>query len=282
MNYKGRQVRLSKVMSNTIMGSQSFGANYSYADYDKFAWLFNHEFGSFADQLYKDFYKKEIENIFGKPSILDLCCGTGQLMQILGEKGYQVTGIDGSLEMLKIAKTNVPFGKFILADIREFDLPPVFDAVVSTYDSLNHLMSLQDLRAAFLNVYKCLVPNGVFLFDLNTSMTYLTQWMGYLEVKESPDYFYINSADYDSKKRLARTKCVVYNLLGKTWQRKEINLCQRCYEISDIESSLMSIGFKGIQTFGLDAKKVLHKYTETDTRAFTKCFKQEDGGGSGI
>ena len=70
--------------------------------------------------------------------------------------------------MIAIARTNAPGASFKTDDARSFGTDGGFHAAVSTYDSLNHVMSLEELGSVFENVYSALAGGGVFAFDLNT------------------------------------------------------------------------------------------------------------------
>lgn len=63
--------------------------------------------------------------------ILDLGCGTGQLTQAIAEAGADVTGLDGSPEMIEAARRRFPNLALVLADAADFDFPERFDAVFS-------------------------------------------------------------------------------------------------------------------------------------------------------
>jgi len=139
-----------------------------YTDYDTFAWTYSKYWG--ADSVRHLFPVLEsllLPHLPSRARILDLCCGTGQLARALAQRGYQVTGIDGSEEMIRLVHINVPDVEFLVEDARTFRLPAIYHAVMSTYDSLNHIMSLEELSRVFRNVYACLQQGGLFLFDLN-------------------------------------------------------------------------------------------------------------------
>jgi SAM-dependent methyltransferase len=74
--------------------------------------------------------------------------------------------------MLHYARENAPQGKFVLEDARSFEFSPTFDAVISTDSSLNHIMSLDELKQVFSNVYAALKNKGIFLFDLGLENRY--------------------------------------------------------------------------------------------------------------
>lgn len=102
-------------------------------------------------------------------TILDLACGTGTMSLLLKNKGYRVTGIDLSEEMLSVAdhkaQGEIPF---IKADMRDFRLEKPVDACVCCLDSLNHLASIEDVEATFKCVCETLRDGGIFIFDVNT------------------------------------------------------------------------------------------------------------------
>lgn len=109
-------------------------------------------------------------------SVVDLGCGTGTLTELLAAKGYDMIGIDNSQEMLQIAmEKRERSGLDILylqQDMREFELYGAVGAVISVCDSLNYLLTEEDLLSTFRLVHNYLYPGGVFVFDFNTVYKY--------------------------------------------------------------------------------------------------------------
>jgi len=239
-----------------------------YTDYDNFAWLYNQEWGVFANNIFP--LLKEIggENLPDKAKILDLCCGTGQLAKILTEKGYQVTGIDGSQEMLCFAQDNAPDAKFIAADARAFKLPPTFNAVFATFDALNHIMTLAELQQVFKNVYQCLASGGIFIFDLTTKHHFEVHCRDYVRITEKPDYFYVMRGDYYEKRRTSDWRCTVFRRQDKTWQRSDVALTQTHYANADVKKALKEAGFKDIRVIASEPGTGPHKPTKNSFRLF--------------
>lgn len=105
--------------------------------------------------------------------VLDLACGTGAVTLPLAELGYDMTGIDLSADMLAVARERAAeAGRgdilWLCQDMRSFELYGTVDATVCCLDSLNYLLTTEDLRKTLRLVHNYLIPDGVFIFDLNT------------------------------------------------------------------------------------------------------------------
>src|SRR5438309_1754506 len=112
-----------------------------FSDYDPFAWIYTNYWGhEFHDEVMPALEKLVLKRLPRQASILDVCCGDGRVTRALMRRGYRVTGLDGSEGMLSYARKRVPKAELLLLDAREFQLPARFDAAISTFDSLNHVM----------------------------------------------------------------------------------------------------------------------------------------------
>ena len=239
-----------------------------YSDYDRFAWVYNKHWGNtFTRQALSVIEKLLLPYIPTKARILDLCCGTGQLTQALIKRGYRVTGIDGSEAMLRFARENAPAGDFIVADARSFKLPAVYHAVVSTFDSLNHIMSLEELTSVFGNVYAALRKGGLFLFDLNTEEGYKIIWNDNFGIVED-DHVYVVRSSYRPDERVARFDTTIF-YLQDGWQRTDLTLLQKCYSEIEVRSALETAGFSDIYVFAYGFEEL----TGESERAFFICRK---------
>lgn len=244
-----------------------------YTDYDKFAWIYNRDFGAYGEQIFPVLRDIAGDKLPDGARILDLCCGSGQLAKVLTEKGYQVTGIDGSAEMLRYARKNAPDTEFINEDARSFKLPSIYDAVFSTFDSLNHILKAAELLRTFKNTCKCLVSGGFFIFDLNTEKHFNTFWKNWKHIKETPDHFYVVHSDYDPEKRLAPWHCIVFQRKDSGWQRSDIFLQEAYYPIAEVKSLLKRAGFTGIKTYAASRERGLHKPNKGSPRIYYYALK---------
>ena len=97
--------------------------------------------------------------------ILDIGCGTGHHVALMGKQGHQVTGVDISDAMVKKAKENYPEENFIKGDAMNSQL---FSA-----NSYTHIFCLyfsiyyfKDKDRFFANCMKWLMPGGFLVVHL--------------------------------------------------------------------------------------------------------------------
>jgi SAM-dependent methyltransferase len=101
----------------------------------------------------------------GAQSVLDLGCGTGRHALLLAERGYRMTGVDLSEEMLKVARASSSGQSFVQGDVRSVRLGKTFDVVLSLFHVMSYQTTNGDLRAALSTVREHLAPGGLFVFD---------------------------------------------------------------------------------------------------------------------
>lgn len=243
-----------------------------YSDYDDFAWMYNRHWGSrFTPGALAVLGELVLPEIPAGAAILDLCCGTGQLANYLSEEGYKVTGIDGSDEMLKYARENAPGVDFMCDDARTFSLSPSFHLVTSFFDSLNHVMSIQELMAVFRNVYSCLLGEGLFIFDLNLEPGFLAQWQGFYGIVED-DHVCLFPQSYDPEKRIARFDATMFRLTDY-WYRSDVTILQKCYTVEEIATAVSETGFFLMDTFEYTLENGRQDLSSDSGRAFFLCEK---------
>lgn len=225
-----------------------------YTDYDAFAWFYNRYWGGFSRQILPVLDRLILAGLAGGARILDLCCGTGHLARLLTERGFRVVGIDGSAEMLAFARQNAPDAHFLLADAREFSGVGPFDAAVSVYDSLNHVMSIEELAKVFRNVHGALLPGGRFVFDLNTEAAFRQRWNSSFGLA-GDDHALVGRSSYDAAQREARMDLTMFRLVEGAWRRADVTLRQRAYSDQEVLDALAGAGFQ--EASALDGERDL-------------------------
>ena len=108
-------------------------------------------------------------------SILELACGTGAITLALARRLVEcggtweqsrVVGIDKSAEMLRIARAKDALPEWVLGDMRSPPVQGVFDLVLCCYNTVQSLLTDNDLVRFFRTVRSIVDPHGVFAFDI--------------------------------------------------------------------------------------------------------------------
>lgn len=204
---------------------------------------------TFAEQAFTRYQVKP-------ETVLDLACGTGGITSRLLAKGYQVTGVDISPDMLAVcADRNQQYlttGKLALIaqDMRLVTLPRPVDAVVCFLDSLNYLASPADLQTVFQRIAQVLRPGGVLVADLHTEykLATLVANTTFTEVDAELAYIWYNLY-------LPETKSVEMDLTFFVsrptgfYQRFEEFHCQRWFSPAEITGALKIAGLEYLGLF---------------------------------
>ncbi len=128
-------------------------------------WFDQNRSKNLIEKEYLDLIVKAIPT---SSSILDLGCGAGDpIAKFFIEKGYDLTGIDGSEKMMdlflkKFPPAKFPNANFIFADMRKIKLRQKFDAIIA-WDSFFHLTQ-DDQRKMFEIFESQIKPSGILLF----------------------------------------------------------------------------------------------------------------------
>ena len=175
--------------------------------YSKLAEVYDIGWGDFAESA-RTFVERTLSN-YGVRSgrILELACGTGILAIHLARSGYIVLGIDRSPEMVSIASMkgqHVKGVEFAIADMRNLDLEPEFDAALCMFDSLNYLTALEEVSDVLQSVSSILRDDGVFIFDFNRPLIYSAH-NGETLKKHVEDGILLQELHYEVAQRIART-----------------------------------------------------------------------------
>ena len=188
--------------------------------------------------------------------VLDLACGTGNVSALLAQEGYAVTGVDIAPDMIAEAKLKAKRDsldiEYYVQDAAELALPGAcFDACVSLFDSLNYITEPVRLAMAIRRVAHHLVPNGLFIFDINSEFALKNRFfdqdnLAYPEERLMYDW----DSSYSEKTRLCRVDMKFW-YREDSGERREFNEVhmQYAYRSDEVRKMLMDAGFDDISIY---------------------------------
>lgn len=185
-----------------------------------------------------------------KPSdVLEVCCGTGTLCRLLSHKGYRLTGIDLSPQMIeeatkKAISENCQI-EFSCQNAAHLELPWRFDAAFSFFDSLNYITQPEMCESAIQRVGKHLKPGAPFVFDLNTAYAFEQRMFDQADLSPDRKVRYRWESEYDRATRICRVQMRFW-ADGTTFE--EVHE-QRAHSMDEVRAWMESGGFDALEFY---------------------------------
>ena len=148
--------------------------------------------------------------------LLDLGCGTGNITISLARKGYTITAVDLSAEMLSQAKHKTAAlleeGESLYIDWLEQDMTMLelydenddfmlLDGVIATFDAFNYITEPEALQFLLQDLADHMNDNGILIFDIQTPYK-LKEYLGnniYTLHREDVEYVWENHFDEEEQ-----------------------------------------------------------------------------------
>lgn len=161
-------------------------------------------------------YLEKLLNQYGCPGnrLLDLGCGTGNITIPLAQKGFDITAVDLSAEMLQQAKDKSAGLKLSIdwqqQDMADLQLTaadgtePAFDAAIATFDAFNYLTEAEDLQHLMQTLNFIMVDNGLLIFDIQTPYK-LREYLGnQIFTLHHPQVEYMWENNFDEEEQICQ------------------------------------------------------------------------------
>lgn len=180
--------------------------------------------------------------------ILDMACGTGQLLPLLEKQGYSMIGIDKSPEMLTAARENcyaagsTPL--LLCQDMQVLDLYGTVDGAVCIMDSLNHLPNLSAIRKTLARLHVFLRPGGIFLFDVNTVHKHQNILADNCFVLETQDVYCVWQNEYRKRLHTVQITLDFFMRQGNVYRRESEQFQEHAYSLASLTRVLQETGFE--------------------------------------
>ena len=228
-------------------------------------------FANYYDRLMREDVEYEkiadfIENIFTEydiePNLIcDLACGTGNITIPMSKRGYEMIGIDKSVEMLEVARNKASSENcdilFLNQSITKLDLFGTCDAFLCMIDGVNYILNPHSFENMLNKINTCFInPDGLFIFDIS-SFNKLSKTIGNNTfIHDGDDIFYSWENKYYDNKHLIKMYLNFFVKDKKGYRRFCERHIQRAYTENEIKDALKRAGFTDIKTYdGFNFKK---------------------------
>ena len=205
--------------------------------------------GDVPYERFADFYEAEFRRGGGEfKLLLDLCCGTGTLTNVLSRRGYEMIAVDSSVEMLmeaqaKSAGMEMP-PLFICQDAAALDLYGTVDAAVCSLDGMNYIPP-EDLPEVFRRLRLFVRPGGLLIFDIRTP-DFLRSLDGDVFVDEQEDLLCLWRADFEEELPAIIYGMDIFSRQGRLWQRESEEHVEYAHEPAALQTLLEQAGFHDV------------------------------------
>jgi SAM-dependent methyltransferase len=221
----------------------------------------------FLNSLFKEHHCK---------NIIDIGCGTGNHALRLSKLKYEVTGVDISPTMVKIAKNKDRKRKtrFIQGDMKELKtLVPTaqrFDAAISLGQASSHLYTDKEVRVFLDGLHKILKKNRLFVFSARNAKKISEEYLNKLmldhminEEKLQVVMLTHNNRDPRDPNTIIWKPIYLMKENGKVdLQMREHKL--RWYEFSSLKRLLAGNGFETAAIYSEPSKEKFNEDVHTD------------------
>jgi SAM-dependent methyltransferase len=258
-------------------GPTSFGRVPQAAPYSALAGSYDRLVGAALDPVIRQSFERAL-GTYGVTfrSAADIGCGTGAFLDYLLRYRVPLWGVDASPAMLRVAARRLPAGRVRLLrqDMRRFALPRQVDLIVCNGDTLNYLLTPEDLVRTLERCGANLRSGGHLAADLLVGAPNSATGRQGLAVR-SPGCVSLWRARVDPDRRLTRVD-IRYGREGpQGWRWAQETHLQRWHTLSDLRAALRGAGFGPHAFWRLDSGtrpadsgwiKLLARKTDADSR----------------
>ncbi|MHB8635168.1 MAG: class I SAM-dependent DNA methyltransferase [Fimbriimonadaceae bacterium] len=181
--------------------------------------------------------------------LLDVCCGTGTVAEMLVREGFEVSGFDISAAMIERARAKAQRKKldieYWVSDAANVQLNREFDAAYSFFDSLNNITEPSRLQSALTRIGSHLPTDGSLIFDLNTAYSFEARMFDQQNLSRRARLRYKWVGEWDADHQII----TVHMRFWRDDKEFEEVHRQRAYDESEVRAMLQAAGFRDIRTY---------------------------------
>ena len=206
-------------------------------------------------QFYLSYAKKNMK-------ILEPLCGSGSLLIPFLERGFDISGMDLSEEMLAKLKQKAPDAKVIQKDIIEYSTEEKFNYIFIPSGSVSLFTDINLCKKFLRKIKDLLTPKGNFVFAVDTIFDRCTDDSDYkvnisVKTKEGLNLILKEKNYYDDKSQTQFSPSI-YELYNNTelLRIENMDFQTHLYRLGEMEQYLKECGFNTILTYSSYKKEI--------------------------
>ena len=247
--------------------------------YQAFAELYDELMDDVDYESWADFYTRLL-SIYGirNGKICECACGTGGLTIPLYRRGFQMTGVDISREMLwEAAQKSRKLGiamPFVQQDMKALNLHRPMDAVLATCDGVNYLLTEENLLSFFRAAHRAIKPGGALIFDVSTPYKLKNVLCSGLMAEDRENITYMWQNSWNERQKTVSLDLVFFvREKDNQYRRIEEHQKQRAWDEKTLKENLWHAGFRAVSIYG---DFTLNSSTDGNQRWHVAATRAED------
>lgn len=212
-----------------------------------------------APQDELDFYLSYAEK---NKKILEIMCGSGRFLVPFLKYGYNIRGVDFSVEMLEKLKLKAPEADVEYADIAEYTTNEQFDYIFISSGSVSLFTDMNLCQKILKKIKGLLAPAGKFVFAVDTIAAKCLDNDDYetsVSVRLNNCFdLILKTKNYFDVQQQIQFSPGIYELYDrdKLLKSEHMDFQTHLYKFGEMENYLREAGFTEIKTYSSFEKKI--------------------------
>lgn len=194
--------------------------------------------------------------------VLEPLCGSGRFLVPFVQRGFDISGIDMSGEMLQKLKQKQPGVQVVQVDIKEYSPKEKFDYIFISSGSVSLFTDIGFCKQILCKIKDWLCPMGKFVFAVDTVANRCIDDDDYsitvsVRPKEDLELVLKTKNHYDEQSQ-TQFSPGIYEMYSNSelLQSEFMNFQTHLYKYGEMEQLLREAGFTQIKTFSTFEKKI--------------------------
>lgn len=222
------------------------------ASYETFAKVYDSIMDDSLYEKWTDFSLRHFPK--NKKKLLELACGTGIQSVYFKQAGFDVTGLDLSPEMIRLAQKRAAeegeFINFLVGNMLDLSGLETYDLVTCYSDSICYMEDEVAVGDVFQQVYQHLNTDGVFIFDVHSIYQIDTVFPDYSYHENAEDFAFIwDSFPGEVPHSIVHELTFFVEEENGLFSRHDEIHDERTYEILTYDILLEEAGFRDVKVY---------------------------------